>query len=261
VDEHSEEQLTTEDVDVTRGGGADNVGGDPTEEIHHDIYSVANVITVMRLLLIPFFFSALISDSAHSDTLAFVLFVVAASTDWLDGWIARRTGTVTAIGKVIDPLVDRLLIAAAVIGLYMVDRLPLWIPVVLIARDLYLLYGSWVLEKYHLRLAVTKLGKATTAVLLVGFASLVWGQPVVGDVGFAARLLDALGLRPEILGSYIVLAGVVMSLSAAAQYTIAARAAVRAYRRDGGSEAPPAESEGEGVGMTRDGADEGGSSR
>jgi cardiolipin synthase len=196
------------------------VGGDPQEEVHHDLYSVANVITVMRLLLIPFFFSALISTSPRSDTLAFILFVVAASTDWLDGWIARRTGTVTAIGKVIDPLVDRLLIAAAVIGLYMVGRLPLWVPIVLIARDLYLLYGSWVLERYKLRLAVTKLGKATTATLLVGFASLVWGRPVV----------DILGLGTEILGTYIVLAGVIMSISAAVQYTIEARKAVRAAK-------------------------------
>jgi cardiolipin synthase len=224
-------------ADVTRGGGPDNVGGDPQEQVHHDLYSVANVITVMRLLLIPFFFSALISTSPRSDTLAFILFVVAASTDWLDGWIARRTGTVTAIGKVIDPLVDRLLIAAAVIGLYMVGRLPLWVPIVLIARDLYLLYGSWVLERFKLRLAVTKLGKATTATLLVGFASLVWGRPVV----------DILELGPEILGTYIVLAGVIMSIGAAVQYTIEARKAVRATKR-GEIEASDASGPTEGAG-------------
>ena len=77
----------------------------------------------------PIFFSVFLTD--RSDTLAFVLFVAAASTDWLDGQIARRTGTVTAIGKAIDPLVDRLLIASGVIGLYIEGRLPLWIVLVL----------------------------------------------------------------------------------------------------------------------------------
>ena len=107
----------------------------------HDIYTIANIITVLRLILVPLFFTVLING--QNDVLAFILFAVAASTDWLDGQIARRTGTVTAIGKAIDPLVDRLLIASGVIGLYVENRLPLWIPIVLVARDLALGYGVW----------------------------------------------------------------------------------------------------------------------
>ena len=85
-----------------------------------------------------------------------MLFAIAASTDWLDGQIARRTGTVTALGKAIDPLVDRLLIAAGVFGLWLVDRLPGWIVFVLMARDVYLGYGAWRLEQfYRRRLPVT----------------------------------------------------------------------------------------------------------
>jgi len=109
------------------------------EDHVRDIYTVANTVTVLRLILVPFFFAVLING--QNNVLAFVLFAVAASTDWLDGQIARRTGTVTAIGQAIDPLVDRLLIAAGVLGLYVVHRLPLWILVVLVARDVYLGYG------------------------------------------------------------------------------------------------------------------------
>jgi cardiolipin synthase len=195
-----------------------HVGGDPAEAVHHDIYTVANIITVLRLLLIPFFFSALLSDAPDSDTLAFILFAVAASTDWLDGYIARATGTVTALGRVIDPLVDRLLIASGVLGLYMVGRLPLWMVAALVLRDVYLLWGSWQLEKHHLRLAVTRLGKTTTMVLLAGFASLVWGHPVI--------TLPVLGEAP--LGLALVYVGLAMSLTTALDYTVRGRRAVAA---------------------------------
>ena len=136
--------------------------GRPADEHVHDIYTIANIITVLRLILVPLFFTVLING--ENNGLAFLLFAVAASTDWLDGQIARRTGTVTAIGKAIDPLVDRLLIAFGVIGLYVEERLPLWIPIVLVSRDLFLGYGVWRLETvYHRRLAVSMVGKVTTA--------------------------------------------------------------------------------------------------
>ena len=100
---------------------------------------------MLRLILVPLFFAALVNGT--NDTLSFLLFAIAASTDWVDGQIARRTGTVTDLGKAIDPLVDRLLIASAVVGLYLENRLPLWIVLVLLARDLYLLGGAWVLAR------------------------------------------------------------------------------------------------------------------
>jgi len=197
-----------------------------------DVFSIPNVITVLRLVLIPFFFWFLVfaqPPSGRNDA-AFMLFTICAGSDWLDGLIARRTGHVTAIGKIIDPLVDRLLIASALVGLYLVGRVSLLLVLVLVGRDVYLLYGAWVLERHNRRVAVTWLGKATTFVLLAGFASLIWDFPLVSvpilgtlDLGFARMAFG--GVRP--LGSYIAYAGVVMSLSAAVQYTVIAR---RSYR-------------------------------
>ncbi|MBW6468507.1 MAG: CDP-alcohol phosphatidyltransferase family protein [Coriobacteriia bacterium] len=176
------------------------------------MWTVANVITVARLLLIPFFFSVLLSDRPHADTLAFALFAAAASTDWLDGMIARRTGTVTPLGKVIDPLVDRLLLASGVVGLYLIDRVSLWLVGLLVARDVYLLWGAYRLERHGERMPVTYLGKATTAVLLAGFSLLILGWPAVEIFG-AERLL----------GEPVVYVGVVLSLSSALHYTVLAR--------------------------------------
>jgi cardiolipin synthase len=100
----------------------------------------------------------------------------------------------------------------------------------LIARDVYLLYGAWVLERHGRRLPVTMLGKVTTAVLMAGFASLIWNYPMVdAPVLFTWEFLGS----PHIvggarqLGSYIAYAGVVLSLTSAVQYTVAARAAYR----------------------------------
>lgn len=215
---------------VEDGGSVTDTTSAPADEHAHDIYTVANIITVLRLILIPFFFSVLLTGT--SDTLAFVLFALAASTDWLDGQIARRTGTVTAIGKVIDPLVDRLLIASGVIGLYIEGRMPLWIVVVLVLRDAYLLYGAWRLERYHLRMPVTFTGKATTAVLLAGFSLLILGWPVVPGLGLAtapaiAPNLPGLGVGSAPAGIWLIYAGVCLSLSAAVQYTYLARRMAR----------------------------------
>lgn len=192
----------------------ENAAGSQHIDHTHDVYTVANIVTVLRLVMVPIFFSVLVTGT--NDALAAVLFAVAASTDWLDGQIARRTGTVTQIGKAIDPLVDRLLIASGLLGLYLEQRLPLWIVIVLIARDVYLLYGAWRLEAYHVRLPVTYLGKATTFTLLVGFTLLILGWPTV-----------ILGGQEIYLGLLVVYVGMALSLSTAVQYTVIAYRATR----------------------------------
>lgn len=189
-----------------------------SEDHLHDIWTVANVITVLRLLLIPFFFSVLLSD--RSDVLAFALFVTAASSDWLDGMIARRTGTVTALGKIIDPLVDRLLLASGVVGLYLIGRLPLWLVGILVARDAYLLWGAYRLEHYGKRMPVTVLGKATTAVLLTGFSMLILGWPYV-----------EIANREVFLGEPVVYTGLVLSLVSAVHYRVLAGRMVAALEK------------------------------
>ncbi len=177
------------------------------------VYSVANVITVLRLLITPVFFTVLVMRGGRYGLVAFALFVVAASTDFLDGLIARRTGHVTELGKMIDPLVDRLLIAFGVLGLYLLDRLPLWIVALLIARDGYLLYGAWVLERHRRRMPVLFVGKVTTAVLLAGFAALILGPtPVLPG-----------GVTPLLVGTAFVYVGLALSLLTAVLYTVKAR--------------------------------------
>lgn len=196
----------------------------------HDIYTLANIITVLRLMLVPLFFAVLLSD--RSDLLAFGLFAIAASTDWLDGQIARRTGTVTEIGKAIDPLVDRLLIAAGVLGLFLIGRIPLWLPALLVARDAFLLLGATVLVRRKAkRPPVIYLGKATTMILLMGFSGLILDWPVVPGAGLVdSALLPGWGGSPASVWIWFVYAGVITSLITAVTYTMHAARALREAR-------------------------------
>lgn len=202
----------------------------PPEDHSHDIYTVANIITVLRLILVPFFFAVLLSG--RSDVLAFLIFALAASTDWVDGQIARRTGTVTEIGKAIDPLVDRLLIASGVLGVYLLGRVPIWIVLVLLARDAYLLGGASLLARRGARsIPVIYIGKVTTALLLAGFADLILNWPIVDGLGLVeSRWLPGWGSAGAPLGIWFVYAGVVTSLITAAYYSVYAYRSLAAAR-------------------------------
>lgn len=210
-----------------------NPGSGDAPDHSHDVYTLANVITILRLILVPFAFAVLISEK--SDVLAFFLFALAASTDWLDGQIARRTGTVTEIGKAIDPLVDRLLIAAGVLGLYLESRIPLWIMVFLLARDMYLLGGAAVLERRQApRVPVVYIGKATTLLLLAGFSGLILNEPKIPGLGLLqADWLPGMGTQPVAIWMWMVYAGVVCSAITAGVYTVQARGLLKRLNGDG----------------------------
>jgi CDP-diacylglycerol--glycerol-3-phosphate 3-phosphatidyltransferase len=93
-------------------------------------------ITVSRLIGIPIIFVALQSPTANHRWLAMIVFVVAAGTDWLDGYLARRLQQVTDLGKFLDPLVDKLLVLAPLIALVGLNQIPAWGVFLILAREL-----------------------------------------------------------------------------------------------------------------------------
>jgi CDP-diacylglycerol---glycerol-3-phosphate 3-phosphatidyltransferase len=97
--------------------------------------NLPNVLTVVRILLVPVLVAALLSATAKGDLLAAVVFVVASVTDALDGWIARRRKSESTFGKLMDPLADKLLVVAALVSLVSLDRLSAWVAMVIIARE------------------------------------------------------------------------------------------------------------------------------
>ncbi|MEU8268189.1 CDP-diacylglycerol--glycerol-3-phosphate 3-phosphatidyltransferase [Sphaerisporangium sp. NPDC049002] len=99
-------------------------------------WNIANVLTVLRLLVVPFFVACLFVEGAGWRTAALVVFLLASLTDQLDGWLARRYGLITDFGKIADPIADKALIGAALVTLSVLGELPWWITVVIIGREI-----------------------------------------------------------------------------------------------------------------------------
>ncbi len=98
--------------------------------------NVPNVLTVVRILLVPVLVVVLLGETENGDVFAAAIFAAASLTDFVDGWIARRSESVTNFGKLLDPIADKLLVIAALVSLVSLDRLAAWVAMVIIAREL-----------------------------------------------------------------------------------------------------------------------------
>lgn len=151
------------------------------EEVLDTVFTIPNLISFIRLCMAPVFLVLLFQDH---NLAAAILFGVAAATDFVDGQVARRTHTVSKLGQLLDPAVDRVLMICAVVGLLAVGRLPLWIVLVVLIRDLFLLFGgAYLLKRYKVRVAVIYPGKFATTFLFVGLAGLLLNMPLVPGLG------------------------------------------------------------------------------
>jgi CDP-diacylglycerol--glycerol-3-phosphate 3-phosphatidyltransferase len=97
--------------------------------------NVPNVLTLLRILLVPVLVVALLDKTNDGDVFAAVVFAVASFTDAIDGYIARSRNAVTTFGKLMDPVADKLLIVAALFSLVSLHRLPAWVAMVIVARE------------------------------------------------------------------------------------------------------------------------------
>lgn len=198
----------------------DKIADEP-EEVLDKVLTVPNLVTLIRLLLLPLFLWLLFATPYY--IAALVVFAVAASTDWVDGQIARRTHQVSRIGKLFDPFVDRLLIAVGVIAIFLLGRLPLWILVYLIVRDCFLLFGGrYLLARCGKVPPVVYVGKFATAFIMTGFCFLLLGMPEVPGLGMsgAPAWLVGFGDEPALFGIWLVYAGLICSVTALVIYIV-----------------------------------------
>jgi len=134
--------------------------------------TLPNLLTLVRLLLVPVLGVLLFAQDGTDPTLrwwATVVFVVAAITDLLDGELARRSGTVTTVGKIADPIADKAITAVALIGLSALGDLPWWVTIVILARELAVTaLRFWVIR--HGVIPASRGGKAKTVAQIVAIA-------------------------------------------------------------------------------------------
>jgi len=138
------------------------------------VLTVPNVISFLRIASIPFFVVLIVDEDTTFSGL--LLFGVVAATDWIDGWVARATGQVTELGKVLDPVADRLAIAAGLISLVVRGAFPLVAALLILVRDVaILLAGLMLLAKTGVRIEVRYLGKVATFSLMTAIGLISWG--------------------------------------------------------------------------------------
>jgi CDP-diacylglycerol--glycerol-3-phosphate 3-phosphatidyltransferase len=131
---------------------------------HVSAWNIANGLTVLRLLLVPFFAASLFHDHGHNNgwrVAAWGVFAVASLTDRFDGELARRRGLVTEFGKLADPIADKALIGTALVGLSLLHELSWWITVIILIREV----GVTVLRFWVIRhgvIAASRGGKIKT---------------------------------------------------------------------------------------------------
>jgi CDP-diacylglycerol--glycerol-3-phosphate 3-phosphatidyltransferase len=135
--------------------------------------NVPNVLTMLRILLVPVLLVALLDKTPSGDLLAAIVFAVASFTDAVDGYLARSRNAVTNFGKLMDPLADKLLITAALVALVSLGRLEAWVAMVIIAREMAVTILRMGATQQGVVAAANPLGKLKTFVQVATIIALI----------------------------------------------------------------------------------------
>jgi CDP-diacylglycerol--glycerol-3-phosphate 3-phosphatidyltransferase len=135
--------------------------------------NLPNVLTVLRIMLVPVLVVALLGNTREGDVLAAVVFALASLTDFVDGYLARARDSVTTFGKLMDPLADKLLVVAALISLVSLHRLPAWVAMVIIARELAVTVLRMGATQAGVVMQASMSGKAKTCVQIAAILALI----------------------------------------------------------------------------------------
>ncbi|WP_370450047.1 CDP-diacylglycerol--glycerol-3-phosphate 3-phosphatidyltransferase [Cellulomonas sp. PhB150] len=157
-------------------------------------WNAANLLTMLRIALVPFFAWALLADGGHSTSwrlVATALFVLAAVTDRVDGWLARRNNQITDLGKLLDPIADKLLVGTALVLLSALGDLWWWVTIVILVREVGITVMRFFLLRYVV-LPASRGGKVKTVLQSVAIGLyLLPLDALPGWVGVVAALTMA----------------------------------------------------------------------
>jgi cardiolipin synthase len=139
------------------------------------ILTLPNLISAARILLIPVFVALIVDPD--TTTIGVIVFGFVVATDWVDGLIARRTGQVSELGKILDPLADRAVILAGLVALVVRDVFPLWAASLIVVRDVAIVAGAvFLLAGRRVRIDVRWVGKLATFSLMTAIPWIAWGN-------------------------------------------------------------------------------------
>jgi CDP-diacylglycerol--glycerol-3-phosphate 3-phosphatidyltransferase len=139
--------------------------------------NVPNVLTVLRILLVPVLVVALLDETPNGDQLAAAVFAIASLTDLLDGYLARSRNSITTFGKLMDPIADKLLVIAALVSLVSLGRVAAWVAMVIIAREFAVTALRMAATSQGVVISASMFGKAKTCFQIAMVMALI----IVGD--------------------------------------------------------------------------------
>ena len=195
-----------------------------------DALNIPNLLTMARVVAIPFFVWLLDTPTPIRGFWACIVFTLAAITDLLDGYLARKLGVVSVLGKFLDPLADKLIVMAALVWMVPMGRMPAWAVVLLLARELSVTGLRSVAASEGVVISAGNEGKTKTALQMIGIIALVLGYPYhLAFAGFDLGVVDLVHV-----GRTLVYLSLLFSFASAAQYVRLFAEAVEAKekRRD-----------------------------
>jgi CDP-diacylglycerol--glycerol-3-phosphate 3-phosphatidyltransferase len=195
-----------------------------------DALNIPNLLTMGRVVAIPFFVWLLDTPTPIRGFWACIVFTLAAITDLLDGYLARKLGVVSVLGKFLDPLADKLIVMAALVWMVPMGRMPAWAVVLLLARELSVTGLRSVAASEGVVISAGNEGKTKTALQMIGIIALVLGYPYhLSYPGLDLGVVDLVHV-----GRTLVYLSLLFSFASAAQYVRLFAEAVEAKekRRD-----------------------------
>ncbi|GEB22629.1 CDP-diacylglycerol--glycerol-3-phosphate 3-phosphatidyltransferase [Brevibacterium aurantiacum] len=210
-------------------------------------WNVPNALTVLRILLVPVFLVLLLADGGQDMTMrwwALAVFLLAMATDKIDGDLARKYNLITNFGKIADPIADKSLMAAALIGLAMITEIPWWVPVIILIREL----GITVLRFFMIRIAVmpaSRGGKIKTVLQTVAIGLFLLLTPLAEFVS------DGVNFALIVFAWLVMTAAIVVTIVTGVDYCVqAAKLAKDSHAANGSAGGRPADGPPAGDGHT-----------
>jgi CDP-diacylglycerol--glycerol-3-phosphate 3-phosphatidyltransferase len=207
-----------------------------------DAVNIPNLLTMARIAVIPLFTWLLDVPTPTRGFWACIVFTAAAITDVLDGYLARRLGVVSVLGKFLDPLADKLIVMAALVWLVPMGRIAAWVVVLLLAREISVTGLRSVAASEGVVISAGREGKMKTALQMIGIVALVLGYPY--HIAYGSIDLGVMDMVH--VGRALVYLSLLFSFASAAQYVRLFAAAVEAKgSQDPSAPAGPGRSGGE----------------
>lgn len=151
--------------------------------------NLANKLTLARIFLVPVFMIILVSKVPYGKWIAFAVFLLAASTDGLDGYIARSRKQITRLGKFLDPLADKLLISAALVSLVELREIPAWVAIIIIGREFAINGLRAIVATEGVVVSASILGKLKTIAQIVAISAYLINFPLASFLMTIAVIL------------------------------------------------------------------------